>query len=105
MSAQPLAPPVVDLEIIEALDFEPEYPCEWVKLGKTCGAPGDFLVDSRKTCACPAPPIAMCTECWVRLGRVDAIVTCWHCGQCGIHIGRTRDETFVILCTLKGGKS
>ena len=108
MSAQPLAPPDVDLEILQALDFEPDYPCEMLlpSTGSECGAPASLLIVSRSPCACPKKPFPICADCWVRIARNDdQPSTCWHCGDCRTHIAFTRDETFLVVCHLKGGKS
>ncbi|NUR81633.1 MAG: hypothetical protein HOQ21_14460 [Dermatophilaceae bacterium] len=90
-----------DLDLIEALDFEPEYACEWLKRGEPCGEPAVYLVGSRKTCPCPNHTITTCADCWDGLGNaMDG--GCWHCAHCEEHVGRTRDEVFEVVCHLKG---
>ncbi|GAB3884453.1 hypothetical protein [Terrabacter terrigena] len=102
MTAQPTAPPRSDVEVLEALDFQPAPPCEWLLTGQPCGAPADLLVVNRSRCGCPNPPIPTCAPCWARLGQLAP--ACWHCGRCNVHIGRSRDETLVIVCHLRGGR-
>lgn len=105
VSAQPLRPPAVDADTIEALDFDPEYACEWTKHDGLCGAPAVLLYQMRKTCTCPNPVRAVCADCWAAVGRWDSTPGCWHCAGCRGHVGRTRDEAFAVVCYLKGGRS
>lgn len=101
MTAQPDAPTRTDLEILQALDFQPAIPCEWKKFGRPCGTEAALMVTLRPdACPCTKPPMATCTGCWGLLARDPR--GCWHCASCLVHVGFTRDETFVIVCTLGG---
>ncbi|NUQ31592.1 MAG: hypothetical protein HOP99_02010 [Dermatophilaceae bacterium] len=103
MSTQPTTPPpAADLEIVEALDFDPDYSCEWTKGGQDCGKPAVLLYRMRKTCGCPSPVRPVCGDCWAAAGRWDSEPGCWHCRQCRAHVGVTRDEVFEVVCHLKG---
>lgn len=97
MTVQPLAPPATDLEILEALDFEPTVPCE--AKGHKGDAPAAYLVGMRSHYCRPIGPDACCEPCWERLALPP---NHFHCGYCDAHTG-TRDQSFMIVCTLGGG--
>lgn len=100
MSAQPIAPPRTDIEILQALDFEPDHACEFRPLRQPCRNAAVYLIAMRKTCGCPAPAFAICQSCWEWLDTLIGV--CFHCPQCTGHVSRVRDEAFVIVCTFGG---
>lgn len=100
MTAQPDAPTRTDIEILQALDFQPAIPCEWRKNGQVCADEATIIVALRPSaCECTRREIPTCPGCWTLAGRARG---CWHCSICLVHIGSNRDESFVIVCTLGG---
>jgi hypothetical protein len=96
MSAQPLAPPATDLEILESLDFEPAVPCE--SLRHQGDGPAVYLLQTLHRCGCPSQKMTVCASCWDVAAQPP---NHWHCATCNAHMG-TRDETWTILCTIGG---
>lgn len=96
MTVQPLAPPSTDLEILEALDFDPAVPCE-ARAHQGVEA-AVYLLQTLHSCGCQQVKMTTCATCW---DRAAAPPNHWHCATCGAHMG-TREQTWTIVCTIGG---
>lgn len=88
----------LSLGCLEALDFDPELPCEHSghEAGHDPASPGRFLVSCSDCpeCASPGREYILCESGWQRMGRIGV--------RCLCGFARDRDEWVTILVDLQG---